>query len=67
MGDSVTVLIVDDDPLVRVTFVRILQHGGFRTIAANEPDRVLLIDSNRDVGTISDDVDRAVARLLTAS
>ena len=54
MGESVTVLIVDDDPLVRVTFVRILQHGGFGTIGAEDgieglksfraspPDMVLL-------------------------
>jgi serine phosphatase RsbU (regulator of sigma subunit) len=36
MGDSVTVLIVDDDPLVRITFVRILQHGGFRSMPAED-------------------------------
>jgi sigma-B regulation protein RsbU (phosphoserine phosphatase) len=36
MGESVTVLIVDDDPLVRVTFVRILQHGGFGTMGAED-------------------------------
>jgi FixJ family two-component response regulator len=36
MGDSVTVLIVDDDSLVRGTFVRILEYAGFRTVAAED-------------------------------
>ena len=36
MGDAATVLIVDDDPLVRATFSRILQRGGFRLREAED-------------------------------
>jgi sigma-B regulation protein RsbU (phosphoserine phosphatase) len=54
MADAATVLIVDDDPLVRATFVRILELGGFRLRQAEDgrqglesfrqqrPDAVLL-------------------------
>ena len=54
MADAATVLIVDDDPLVRATFVRILELGGFRLREAEDgrqgleefrrerPDAVLL-------------------------
>jgi sigma-B regulation protein RsbU (phosphoserine phosphatase) len=34
MADAATVLIVDDDELVRATFVRILERGGFQTVEA---------------------------------
>jgi sigma-B regulation protein RsbU (phosphoserine phosphatase) len=36
MADAPTVLIVDDDPLVRATFVRILQRGGFQLREAED-------------------------------
>jgi serine phosphatase RsbU (regulator of sigma subunit) len=36
MADAATVLIVDDDPLVRATFVRILQRGGFQLREAED-------------------------------
>src|ERR1700741_3206314 len=54
MAEAATVLIVDDDPLVRATFVRILQLGGFQVREAADgrqgldefrrerPDAVLL-------------------------
>jgi phosphoserine phosphatase RsbU/P len=54
MAEAATVLIVDDDPLVRATFVRILELGGFRLREATDgregldefrrerPDAVLL-------------------------
>ncbi len=36
MADAATVLIVDDDPLVRATFVRILERGGFQLREAED-------------------------------
>jgi sigma-B regulation protein RsbU (phosphoserine phosphatase) len=41
MGESVTVLIVDDDPLVRSTFVRILERSGFKLRVAEDGKRGL--------------------------
>jgi phosphoserine phosphatase RsbU/P len=42
MVDAATVLIVDDDPLVRATFARILQRGGFRLREAPDGEQGLL-------------------------
>jgi sigma-B regulation protein RsbU (phosphoserine phosphatase) len=42
MADAATVLIVDDDPLVRATFARILQRGGFRLREAPDGEQGLL-------------------------
>lgn len=39
MVDAAKVLIVDDDELVRSTFVRILQRGGFRTHEADDGEK----------------------------
>jgi len=39
MVDAAKVLIVDDDELVRSTFVRILQRGGFRTYEAEDGEK----------------------------
>jgi phosphoserine phosphatase RsbU/P len=42
MVDAATVLIVDDDPLVRATFARILQRGGFRLREATDGEQGLV-------------------------
>ncbi len=41
MADAATVLIVDDDELVRATFVRILERGGFHTLEATDGEHGL--------------------------
>jgi sigma-B regulation protein RsbU (phosphoserine phosphatase) len=54
MGEPATILVIDDDPQVRSAFRRLLEHDGFRTLAAEDgvqgiaafrsspPDAVLL-------------------------
>jgi sigma-B regulation protein RsbU (phosphoserine phosphatase) len=41
MEERVTVLVIDDDPLVRMTFVRILERRGMQTIPADDGQRGL--------------------------
>jgi serine phosphatase RsbU (regulator of sigma subunit) len=41
MDEGVTVLVIDDDPLVRTTFVRMLQRQGVRTVSAEDGQRGL--------------------------
>jgi sigma-B regulation protein RsbU (phosphoserine phosphatase) len=41
MDEGVTVLVIDDDPLVRTTFVRMLQRQGVRALSADDGQRGL--------------------------
>ena len=43
MGDMTTVLVVDDEPIVREVVVRYLQHEGYTTLEANDGERARIL------------------------
>jgi CheY-like chemotaxis protein len=52
-----TVLIVDDEPMVRSFAVEMLQDAGFDVLeAANADDAIRLLENNSDIGVIFTDV-----------
>jgi CheY-like chemotaxis protein len=52
-----TVLIVDDDPIVRMIAVDLIEASGFLTVEANNADEAIaILESRSDIGSLVTDV-----------
>ena len=56
MGQTVTILIVDDDPLVRDTVVRIVEAQGFRVFVADSAVKAMTILARENVDLLFTDI-----------
>jgi hypothetical protein len=68
VGNSATILLVDDDEAVRHFVRRILQQHGFQVIEASDGAEALMISASRysDVSSVEFSLARISARLFTA-
>lgn len=58
LGQSVAVLVVEDEPLVRLCVAMTLEHAGFKVYeAANADDAVGLLAECVDIGVLFTDID----------
>jgi CheY-like chemotaxis protein len=61
---STLVLVVDDDPLVRMYGVELVAESGFPTIEASSGDEALrILESRSDVGVLFTDVEMPPAKM----
>ena len=52
------VLVVEDEPLIRMDAVDMIEHAGFKTYAAGSADKaIVLMNSHDDIGVLFTDID----------
>jgi CheY-like chemotaxis protein len=57
-GQKAIVLIVDDEPLLRMAAVDLVEEAGFRTIEASSADEaILLLESRADIRVLLTDIE----------
>ena len=62
LQDQSTVLLVEDEPLIRLSLSELLEESGFKVIeAANGQEAVAILEAGRNVNVLLTDVDMPLA------
>src|SRR5215468_9780607 len=65
--DGVTILIVEDEPLIRLDLQQILEKAGARVLSANGAESAICLVESHDLsGAVLDWIDADICRFLTA-